>query len=198
MSPVIHLTVSMLAVIYMNLGFKKRYLFIIVMAGLLPDLDHFLNIEVSGVPVAYFHNIILLLFFPLILFLLFTMFEVGGYSSKCTRFFLALLIILTGHLVMDLVAGNTIILQASPELLQFSLPQKDVLTLGSIGTFMNVSDLIFGSWLTCVIVSRPLIARIHSWYEEQAPDIDAEPYYLSMEEEDADLAFLRDMGVVPG
>jgi len=198
MSPIIHLTVSMLAIIYMNLGFKKRYLFIIVLMGVLPDLDHLLNIEVSGVPVAYFHNIILLLFFPLILFLLFTMFEVGGYSSKFTRFFLALLIILTGHLVMDLVAGNTIILQASSELLQFSLPQRDLLSLGSIGTFMTVSDLIFGSWLISVMISRPLITKIHAWFEGQALDIDAEPYYLRKEDEDADQVFLREMGVVPG
>ncbi len=198
MSPIIHLTVSMLAVIYMNPGFKKRYLFIIIMMGVLPDLDHFLNIEASGVPVAYFHNIILLLFFPLILFLLFAMFEVGGYSSKCTRFFLALLIVLTGHLVMDLVAGNVIIFQASPDLIQFSLPQKDLLSLGSIGTFMTVSDLIFGSWLIIVMISRPLITKIHSWYEDLVPDIDAEPYYSRMGADDADLAFLREMGVVPG
>ena len=209
MSPIIHLTVSMLAVIYMNLGFKKRYLFIIVMMGVLPDLDHLLNIEVSGVSVAYFHNIILLLFIPLIMFLLFTMFEAGGYSSKLTRFFLAILIITTGHLVMDLVAGNVIILQASPELILFSLPQTDILSLGSIGTFMNISDLIFGSWLICVMVTRPLVAKMHSWYEGAAPDIDdapyhipmddgIDPYYIPMESEGTDLEFLREMGIVPG
>ena len=42
MSPIIHLTVSMLAVIYMNLGFKKRYLFIIVMI-ILGNVAYFLT-----------------------------------------------------------------------------------------------------------------------------------------------------------
>ena len=198
MSPVIHLTVSMLAVIYMNLGLKKRYLFIIIMMGVLPDIDHLFGIEISGVPVAYFHNIILLLFTPIILFLLFTMFEVGGYSSKYTRFSLALMIILSGHLVMDLVAGNVIILQASPELLQLSLPQKDLLTLGSIGTVMTVSDLIFGSWLICVMVSRPLVAKIHSWYEGQAQEDDIVPHCPNEEISVDDIISLREMGVISG
>ena len=125
-----------MAVLAMDLKFKHKYSVsaLLILMGILPDIDHLIHVSISGSDISIFHNFNVLLLVPLSLFLMVNMYEAGGNSSKLRRFFLALTIILSGHLVMDLVAGSTIIIQYPPNLIEFSLSQSDLLSFESVIT----------------------------------------------------------------
>ncbi|MCK4757803.1 MAG: hypothetical protein KAS67_05075 [Thermoplasmata archaeon] len=158
MSPFIHFFLSLLAALSMNLKYERKYLVILFLGfmGVLPDIDHLFPLQISGTEVFIFHNLNFLVLLPLALLLFISMFESfkGGHSSKYQRFALALAIILFGHLVLDIVAGNTIILQFSPEIIEFSLPESQILSLESFGTILSLSDLLLSFWIFCVIITN--------------------------------------------
>ena len=128
MSPFVHFFLSLLVALSMNLKYERKYLVILFLGfmGVLPDIDHLFPLQISGTEVYIFHNLNFLVLLPLALLLFICMFESfkGGHSSKYQRFAFAMLIILSGHLVLDIVAGNTIILQFSPEIIEFSLQER--------------------------------------------------------------------------
>ena len=104
---------------------------------------------------------------------------------------------------MDLVAGNTIILQYPPDLVELSLSQSDLLSFESVGTIMTVSDLIFGAWLLCVFIARPVIKHMHMAYEESEDIMDeydmgiSDPFYTEGDDlQDSDIVVLKEMGVL--
>ena len=97
------------------------------------------------------------------------------------------------------------ILQYPPNLVEFSLSQGDLLSFESVGTIMTVSDLLFGAWLFCIVISRSVIKHMHMAYEGSDDMMDEydlgilDPFDTEKENIlDSDILILKEMGVLDG
>ena len=165
MSPFIHFLLSLVAALSMDLQFKRKYLIVLILGllGVAPDLDHLIGYSQSGMSISIFHNLYLLGFLPILL--MFTSFIVenakGGHSSVYQRFFLALTVILVGHLVLDILAGNVITLHFPLDTATFALEKGVLINSGIYGSLLGTGEVIFGFWLLAIMVAHFAQKRLY-------------------------------------
>lgn len=171
MSPFIHILLSIIAAMAMDLRFKHKAIVILMLgiSGVLPDLDHLINYATAdGVQVPVFHNLYLLVFLPMCL--LFASFIVenvrGGHSTTFQRLFLALLVTLSGHLVLDIIAGNTMMLHFPFDTSTFFIEENVLIESGIYGNIVGTGEAIFCFWLLAIVAVNLGQRRLYSISEE--------------------------------
>ncbi len=121
-----HFILALLAGLAMGLHRKHRLSLIVFISfcSILIDLDHFL------VPLGYasqyrsFHNVFVVFFLPLTLFLLSYLLERKTQSNRFQTFFLLLTVMLTGHVIFDLTGPVQIFYPLSD--MKVSIPKVNV------------------------------------------------------------------------
>jgi hypothetical protein len=125
----------------------------------LPDLDHLFG----GEGVGTFHNLIVLFAVPLALFMFVFMIERSRdpCSSAYQRFFLAVVVVLTSHLFLDIVSGSTVMLNLSSTAQPISFVSTPLVTT-EWGTLVETMDLI---WVVIVATVLVGVAAQEVMYE---------------------------------
>ncbi len=121
-----HFILALLAGLAVGLHRKHRLSLIVFISfcSVLIDLDHFL------VPLGYasqhrsFHNVFVVFFLPLSLFLVSYLLERNSRSDRFQTFFLLLTVMLTGHVIFDMTGPVQIFYPLSD--MKISLPKVNV------------------------------------------------------------------------
>jgi membrane-bound metal-dependent hydrolase YbcI (DUF457 family) len=128
MQPIEHFLLSLIAGIGVGLhldNIKKKYLIIFILACIATaiDLDHLLPMYTQG-GIKAFHNIFLLIFFPVVLFIGASVYESRKGGSIYQRNMLILAVLFVGHMLQDSMTGNI------PLFYPISKGQYTVISLG--------------------------------------------------------------------
>ncbi len=170
MLPFAHFLISMGIGFALEVKSPRKYLNILLFGiiGILPDLDHFLpQLGSTGL----FHNTLILGELPLAFLIAAYMLEnrFNERSSKYQRFFTSVTIILYGHLILDLIAGNSIAYTLAG-ISTFNLSSIPLLEIGGLGVIIGSTDML---WLFLGIIvlggnliQKKLYTLIEEYYAE--------------------------------
>jgi len=122
-----HFILALLAGLAMDLHRKHRLSLIVFISfcSVLIDLDHFLVPWGYAMQYRSFHNIFIVFLIPCTLFLISYYFERNTRSDKFQIFFLLLTVMLTGHLIADMIQGPVQIFHPVSDM-EVSVPQLDI------------------------------------------------------------------------
>jgi hypothetical protein len=171
MNPLIHFLVSVVAGLGIGLHHKRKYTIIIVLAAfsLFVDLDHFLGSSQRSIHI--FHNVFFFITFPLIIFLIFYLYEVLNRkgSTKLQRISLLFLVMLVGHMFIDGIDCGAMALYyplttSQYVLTDISLSLHPYFSLTSEQTLL----LIFG---VIILIANLIETRIYKRHEGFYEDI---------------------------
>ncbi len=144
MQPVVHFIISIGIAFALEINYSKKYSMILLFGfvGMLPDLDHLLPFH-NGVGI--FHNPVVLGVIPLVLLMVAMMIENANNkdSSKYSRLFISVTVILLGHLMLDLIAGSAISLNVFSENGIFHVDTLPLLTSANLGVLLDLSDIVW-------------------------------------------------------
>ena len=165
MMAAVHFIISILMAFSLELKFKRKYLTIVSLGflGMLPDLDHFIA---PGQNIGLFHNLLFLGILPLLALIMANLVETSGIttSSKLQRFFIAANIILVGHLILDLIAGNTISLGLGGSM-TIGIQSMALIQTAGFGTVLTSADLLWMVLLILVLAGNIITTKIFHLFE---------------------------------
>lgn len=167
-------------------GRKHPVLFALAcgVVGMLPDLDHF--ITSPGMADSWMHSGYFMVVAPMMLFAAAFVYDharaEGGARAQIIA--LALLAILSGHMALDIAAGNALPVAYPVETGTFETAQSVILYAGS-QPFIAVSDVPLACWAAFCMVAFALTSRTisetSSREEYSEPGLSlAERFYLSL------------------
>ena len=170
MLPLTHFLISMGIGFALEVKSPRKYLNILLFGiiGILPDIDHFLpQLGSTGL----FHNTLILGELPLAFLIAAYMLEnrFNERSSTYQRFFTSVAIILYGHLILDIIAGNSIAYNLDG-ISTFSLDSLPLIEIGGLGVVVGSTDM---AWLFLGIlilggnlIQKKLYTLIEEYYAE--------------------------------
>ena len=170
MLPFAHFLISLGIGFALEVKSPRKYLNILLFGiiGTLPDIDHFLpQLGSTGL----FHNTLILGELPLAFLITAYMLEnrFNERSSKYQRFFTSVAIILYGHLILDLIAGNSIAYTLAGTS-TFSLESLPLIEISGLGVIVGSTDM---AWLLLGIlilggniIQKKLYTLIEVYYEK--------------------------------
>ncbi len=122
-----HFILALLAGLAMGLHRKHKLSLIVFISfcSILIDLDHFLLSLGYATQCCPFHNIFIVFLIPLTLFLISYYLERNSPSDKFQVFFLLLTVMLTGHLIADMVGRPVQIFYPVSDMM-VSIPKVDI------------------------------------------------------------------------
>ena len=168
MQPMVHFILSLGMGFAMEVKHRRKYLAILSLGfvGLLPDIDHLFRINgVSGV----LHNTTALGSLPLAAFIAVYLLEerYRPLSSSAQRFMVSVTVVLLGHLILDLIAGNTIDLGPFSGGGTFSVSPVPIIELSNYGAVITSTDmlwlLILGMVVCGNLVQRALYESVENF-----------------------------------
>lgn len=144
----------------MAVGFFRKYsINLIIFASftsILIDLDHFLVPLKLASSYTLLHNIFIVFFLPLFLFLLARYYEDTIHPTKLQTFFLLMMIMLTGHVIADMFCGpimllypldNTGLMIPDIEIMLTNSFSSPVIGNGGIAIAMYALVILFGIFI---------------------------------------------------
>ena len=127
---------------------KLRTLIAIAFLSILVDIDHFMGAGSRGT----FHNIFFVLFLPFLMLLIFYVYE-NKKSIKLQTYSLLLLVMLTGHVVGDMMVGGTVKLLYPFSNTMYAFPQHTILATSEF-----YSPVVSGDGLMLLVYSAILLS----------------------------------------
>jgi hypothetical protein len=174
MQPIIHLTLSLLVGAMLARGQKHPFIFTAAcgVLGVMPDVDHF--IASPAMPVSWLHSGYFLVVAPLMLLVAAFVYDHAGAdgSANTQAFALAILVVLSGHLALDIAAGHALPVAFPVETGTFAASQAVLLYAGK-EPFVTASDLPLAFWAAFGMVAFACVA----WASAPADEESAEPWY---------------------
>ena len=166
MLPIVHFLISIGIGFALEIKSPRKNLNILLFGiiGTLPDLDHFLpQLGSTGI----FHSTLMLGVLPLAFFMAAHMLEThfNEASSKYQRFFIGVIIVLSSHLILDLIAGRSIAYSFA-ETGIFSLSSTPLLEIGGLGVIIQSTDLLWLFLGIMVLVGNLTQKKIYAFIEE--------------------------------
>jgi hypothetical protein len=181
MSPVVHFIISIFIAFCLEIASSRKYTTILLLGivGMTPDIDHFLPM-VDGFRM--FHNTLFMGVLPLALLIFAHLAENNKkpHSSFYQRFFIGAMIVLLGHLLLDLIAGHEIQLGLLPGSGVISIPNT-ALIFSQFGVLFSAADILWIALFILVLSGNLAIAKVYSLYEgwpDSADRIDDGSRYL--------------------
>jgi len=169
MQPIIHFTVSLLVGAMFARGQKRPVLFALAcgFVGMLPDLDHF--VTSPSMVDSWMHNGYLLVVAPMMLFVGAFVYDHArpGRNSSSQVFALVILALLSGHMALDIAAGNALPVAYPVETGTFETSQAVIFFAGT-EPFMAVSDVPLACWAVFCVVAYAFM----TWVSSYAPASD--------------------------
>ncbi|MEW5937399.1 MAG: metal-dependent hydrolase [Candidatus Thermoplasmatota archaeon] len=161
MDPIWHFVISAAMGLFIVREWKRPLLWVGVIGamGVLPDLDHLLSAR-------YLHSIYLLAVAPLLTFVASYIAENAACRAPWgQRMSLLCLAILPGHLVLDLVAGNTLPLLWPEQSTGFVLRRETWWSLGGSNIF-TMGSAVMSIWMLDVVGCMMLESAVRRRWEE--------------------------------
>ncbi|NOQ38242.1 hypothetical protein GQ472_05115 [archaeon] len=137
MDTLFHFIFSIIVGLAIGIHRKHRISVLVMLAflSILVDIDHFLGLSSRGT----FHNVFFVFFVPLTLFLVFYVYEERK-SIKFQTYSLILLVMLTGHLVSDMLRGGVVKLFYPFSSVSYSFPEYTVVATSDFFSPVVSSD----------------------------------------------------------
>ncbi len=189
MQPAVHFVASIAIAFALEIKFSRKYMMILSLGviGILPDIDHFLP-WFNGAPL--FHNPIFFCVIPLALILAAFMVENSRYncSSRYQRFFIAVAVVLVGHLMLDLIAGNVIALDIFSGS-TFRLEYFSLLDIGSVGSALDINGI---AWLLLGVLALMgnIAQKVMFARTEEFEEFINDPKHVIVPQDEASLAVI--------
>jgi len=142
MSPLAHLTISIMIGFALEIKYSRKYLFIVALGfiGVLPDIDHFFPTS-NGI--GLFHNLTVLFTLPLVILLV--LFLIGDLSKKnvsgCQRFVISATVVFLAHILLDLNVGGAVSVSLTSNGALLQLSDAAILQSASLGMLLSLRDL---------------------------------------------------------
>jgi hypothetical protein len=173
MQPIIHFTLSLLVGAMMARNQRHPAIFALACGalGVLPDVDHF--ITSPALADSWMHNGYLLVVAPMMLFAAAFVFDNARPERHANAQMLALafLAILSGHMALDIAAGNALPVAYPVETGTFETAQTIILYAGS-QPFLAVSDVPLACWAAFCMISFAFVGRTSSDAPSSGEDVE--------------------------
>jgi hypothetical protein len=174
MQPIIHFTLSLLVGAMMARNQRHPAIFALACGalGVLPDVDHF--ITSPALADSWMHNGYLLVVAPMMLFAAAFVFDNARPERHANAQMLALafLAILSGHMALDIAAGNALPVAYPVETGTFETAQTVLLYAGD-QPFVAVSDVPLACWAAFCMVAFIFTRRMT--YDASVREENSEP-----------------------
>jgi hypothetical protein len=163
MLPTVHFIISIGIAFCLEIRHQRKYSAILLlgMIGVMPDIDHLFSISSNT---GLFHNTIFLGVLPLGILIFAHLAETSREmdSSTYQRFFISATVVLLGHLMLDLIAGNKVSLGLSSTPLMFSIPTIPLVQSGIFGTLFSTVDLLWLSLFAMVVSGNIILKKVYA------------------------------------
>jgi hypothetical protein len=133
--------------------------------GVMPDIDHIFSLSQNS---GLFHNTLFLGVLPLAMLIFSNLIEASREpdSSAYQRFFICVMVVLLGHLFLDLISGNMVSLSFTSTPLTFSIPSLPLVQIGVLGTLFTTVDLLWLLLFTLVVSGNIALKKVYAISED--------------------------------
>lgn len=173
MLPTIHLLISLGIAFCLEIRYQRKYTVILLLGviGVMPDMDHLFSLYQNS---RLFHNTLFLGVLPLAMLIFSNLIETSrkADSSAYQRFFIGVTVVLLGHLMLDLIAGNEISLGLTSVPLTFGIPSVPLVESGIFGTLFSTTDLLCVLLFAIVVSGNIVLKKVYAISEGY--DVDGE------------------------
>jgi len=152
MDTLFHFIFSIIVGLAIGMHRKHKISILVMLAflSILVDVDHFLGLSSRGT----FHNVFFVFFVPILLFFIFYAYEERK-SIKLQTYSLILLVMLTGHLVSDMLHGSAVKLFYPFSNTLYTFPQYTILATSDF-----FSPIVSGDGLMLLVYSLILLSAV--------------------------------------
>jgi hypothetical protein len=160
--PIVHFIISLGIAFALEINYTRRYLLILSLGiiGILPDIDHIIP-SLGGAGIL--HNTFFLGILPLALFMGAYMIEDNRSpdSSKLQRYMVCVTVILLGHLLLDLIAGNTVSLNIFSGSAAFSFESVPLIEISGMRPVLMSADILWVGLMFLILMGNITQKRIY-------------------------------------
>jgi hypothetical protein len=158
-----HLLISLGIAFCLEIRYQRKYTVILILGviGVLPDLDHLVPLYQNA---GLFHNTLFLGVLPLAMLIFSNLIETSRKidSSTYQRFFIGVTVVLLGHLMLDLIAGNEISLGLTSSPLTFGIPSVPLVQSGIFGALFSTTDLLCVLLFAIVVSGNIVLKKVYA------------------------------------
>jgi hypothetical protein len=167
MLPTIHFILSLGIAFCLEIRHPRKYTVILLLGviGVMPDIDHIFSLSQNS---GLFHNTLFLGVLPLAMLIFSNLIEASREpdSSAYQRFFICVMVVLLGHLFLDLISGNMVSLSFTSTPLTFSIPSLPLVQIGVLGTLFTTVDLLWLLLFTLVVSGNIALKKVYAISED--------------------------------
>jgi hypothetical protein len=163
MLPTMHLLISLGIAFCLEVRYQRKYSVILLLGviGVMPDIDHLFSLYQNA---GLFHNTLFLGVLPLAVLIFSNLVETNRRmdSSAYQRFFIGVTVVLLGHLMLDLIAGNEISLGLTSAPLTFGIASVPLVQSGVFGTLFSTTDLLCLLLFALVVSGNIVLKKVYA------------------------------------